>query len=1063
MKRLLLLLVVALIALPLHSAERKKIPRFNTLTNTWASYSVVTIHDIQYVAPESLALADVHQVSADVASPYWKEQTSPLMGDTVVVEAQVIVPCGSATCGFGGITFTAHGWTMLLHDTAANSNEWGGILVRVGGTAGSDSTRAILDYFNSPERGDIIRITGTVEEFPADRINSTTQLHPVPGILVEIIGSKPVPAPTRVPVSDFYIDAYPGGSVKYSTGERWEGSLVELTNLTVISLLNTTRGTWTMTDASGNYISDLDISYNFTLGSSETPNPIVPDTSITHFHVPPVNAVVDTLKGTIMSNSGGENPRGFRICPLFPGDIVYGKSLPTVDTHRRNPVAPHSTDSVAVQARVVKTLGGYNIASAHLFVSVNNGPWDDRPMTLMDTNSNYQAYIIDADGNPWPPNTAVKYFIKAFDVSGNSSILANSSPAVGRDTSQGFFFYTVLDRLLTIHDVQYTPYPNGRTGYLGAVVSVSGIITADSSDIAITPLNVGGTNAWFIQDGTAPWSGIWVVKRDSATGLALGAMKRGDSVTVTGSVQENFDVTRIFDSLVTIHATGRPVPAPVTLATGTLGTAGNGNPAAEPYEGMLVRLVNTQVSSVDPTFADFTEYEVNDGSGGVILRRDGLNTYSNLESDTTGGKTHILHVSDRVDTLIGVLYFSFSHYKLVPRKDVDFTAGEPYKYANNWNMVSVGRNQLPASTAYAKTVLYPGAISNVFYYSGGYQSTSQIEHRKGYWVKFPSARTIRQLGKRRTSDTVFVATGWNLIGALGNPVVTSSIAAYPSGNHLSQFYEYNGVYQIQDSLLPSRGLWVKASMDGYFLESAPVMIPKLDNAATHVKQSFNTLTISDNAGHSQVLYFGEDREGKLFLPDYEMPPAAPDAEGFDVRYASGRILEAYPKLMKSGMEFGITVTAERGPVMVSWNVVTTDGKRFILGDMDNGKVLKPKELAGSGTLTIGQSGVVRLNLSVNGSPALPKEFSLGQNYPNPFNPLTKFEVALPQASHLEVAIYNILGQKVLTLADEARDAGYHTLIWDGNTSSGVQASSGIYFVRMTAEKFAAVRKILMMK
>lgn len=1063
MKRLLVLFAVALIAVPLYSAQRKMIPRYNTITNSWASYPLVSIHDIQFVSPESLQVAESVQAAGQVpTNSRWSAQQAGHYNDTVVIVAAVIAP-------YFTITYTQHGWTMLLRDTAKGANPWNSAIARVGNTVGPcpdsilscpDTVQAAADGFKSVERGDVIMMTARVEEFPTGSMNSATQLHPIPGIPIDIIssGTYVFPAPALIAASDLYQSAYittPPYYVNYLAGEKWEGCYVKLTNLTVTSPVNLSRGTWNMTDQFGNQVSDYDASFNFTFHSDETPQ-TVPDTSITHFHLPPTGAVIDSIKGFITVASGGENTRGYRIAPLFIGDVKYGTSKPNLFAHRRYPVIVSSLDSVAVQARAVKIAGGLNIGSVHLFYSTNGGPWVDHTMTLFSDTALYQGYIFDPDGNPFPAGTSVRYFVKAYDVGSSSNILANSSSTVANDTSQGFFFYTVLDRPLTIRDVQYTPYPNGRSGFLGGVTRVSGIVTADTTDVVLTPTGTFGTTAWYIQNGSGPWNGIWVVKDSTtpaATVTALEAMRRGDSITVTGTIQEQFDVTRIRDSLVTIHASGRPLPAPVTLATGSLN---------EQYESILVRFVNTTVMDTGVTFGDDYEYSVDDGAGQLIVRRDGLNSYSNLDADTLTGKK-ILHVEDKMDTIIGIGYFSHSRWKVVPRKDADIFAGDPNKYTANWNLVGVGRAQHPAATAYGKSVLYPGSSSNAFYYNGAYVSTTLIQHRKGYWIKFPSARIIRQLGKKRTNETINVVTGWNLIAGLGNPVPTNTITTYPAGNHLSNFYEYKGIYQIQDSILPGKGLWVKASADGYFVLSASMNVPKGGSSATSIKQNFNTLTISDNADHRQMLYFGEDTEGKLFLPDFEMPPPSPESDGFDVRYASGRILEAYPKGIKEAMDYGISVDVERGPVTVSWNIVTADGKRFILSDAENGKSLKGKELAGSGSLIIGKSGSLRLNLNVNGGPAVPKAYALGQNYPNPFNPSTKFVIALPQTSHLEVVIYNILGQKVAAVADELREAGYHTLVWDGNTQTGVPAASGIYFVRMNAEKFSAVRKMMLLK
>ena len=122
-------------------------------------------------------------------------------------------------------------------------------------------------------------------------------------------------------------------------------------------------------------------------------------------------------------------------------------------------------------------------------------------MTFQSADSTYNATIPQQS-----TDTFVHYFFKATDLPGNSAILASLSSDFATDTSKGFFFYTVLDPPLTIFDVQNTPYLNGETAYEGALVSVAGIVTADTAHIGIAPLTPRGTNAWFIQTGNQPWN-----------------------------------------------------------------------------------------------------------------------------------------------------------------------------------------------------------------------------------------------------------------------------------------------------------------------------------------------------------------------------------------------------------------------------------------------------------------------------------------------------------------------------------------------------------------------------
>ena len=628
-----------------------------------AQYPDVTIRQIQEVPVDSLVAADaIPTFNANSTQTRWTLQTSPYMGDTVRVTAQVMVPPGL-------ITFTSDIWTMLLYDTSATATSWAGILLR--GNLG-DSTQLKIDGFLNVEAGDIITVVGVVSEFPTSRGFSASQLAPIPGNAISIIGSAPLRKPVVKNTGDFYTGVFSTGKVQVASGEPYEGMLVEFHNVTLNNKVNTARGTFSFVDASGNEVSNYDWSHYFTLGHGTSALPTWPaDTAWSRIYAAIGNGTrIDTIRGYVTTTSGSEGPRGYRISPIYPNDIVFATAPtpPLISTHRRNPVVVSPDSTARISVKVTQQAGGSIPKTVSLLYSINYASFQTLSMTYQASDTTYVGVIPQA-----PTNAVVRYFIAVADSFGQTVRLANSSTSGGiaSDTSKGFFFYTALLRPLTIADVQFTPYVNGRSPYLGAVVTLSGVVTGDTTNVALSPVTTGSTNAWYMQSTNQPWSGIWLTTSDTAAQRQMAASRNGDSVSVTGTVQEQFDVTRLGGiTAVTKHSSGNPQPEPVVRPTGSFGV-GNGTASAEMYEGMLVRFNNVLLTDINPTFSDPTEFTVNDGSGGVVVQRSGKNKYSNIAADSATGKT-ILPLGTRIGALTGIVYYSFNQYKFVPRTDADF-------------------------------------------------------------------------------------------------------------------------------------------------------------------------------------------------------------------------------------------------------------------------------------------------------------------------------------------------------------------------------------------------------
>jgi hypothetical protein len=94
---------------------------------------------------------------------------------------------------------------------------------------------------------------------------------------------------------------------------------------------------------------------------------------------------------------------------------------------------------------------------------------------------------------------------------------------------------------------------------------------------------------------------------------------------------------------------------------------------------------------------------------------------------------------------------------------------------------------------------------------------------------------------------------------------------------------------------------------------------------------------------------------------------------------------------------------------------------------------------------------------------IPDQFKLHQNYPNPFNPITTINYDLPQQTHVNLIIYDILGREVVKLVSEEIPAGYKTIIWDSRNNYGDPVSAGIYFYQIQTKDFVKTKKMVLLK
>ncbi|MFN0200573.1 MAG: T9SS type A sorting domain-containing protein [Bacteroidia bacterium] len=594
-----------------------------------SAQTAATIQQIQYVSP------------ADLANCI---DSSSYKGQVVTTRGVVVMPFGLAVNGTGA-TQLRNVW--IQDGTGAFS-----------GLDIFDSNSADIDNLVA---GDSIEITGTVTEFgPTGGPQVESELISITAI--NLLG-------TNRPVKSQLIDLGDLNNAtqinQLETGEQWEGAFVELYNVTVTAVVpfaGNTRVSFNVVDANGNMIN---VSDRFKVQK-------LPAAGGT-FVPPAVGTVYDTLKGVIMHSPNGctnFNGRGYELHPFDASHYVVGNvAPPQISAIVATPMVPTSSQTVTVSANIVDQNVGGTIASATLYYAV--GP----------NNTTYSSATMTASGNTWSgtiPAQSDGSFVKYYVCATDNDNLSSCSPNVPAGSVNNPLAYVVRDNGLTIYDVQFTPFTSGNSIYLDKTVTLTGIVTASAE-----PGNLG--YVFIQQENVLNWGGIMVQGN-----AALASLLVGDKVTVTGDMKESFGFTRM-ENVTSVSKIGTGSITPLNLDPSIFSLYGFAT--NEQYEGMLVKLKNgTNKLYVADENADdpglFGEYRVGidqfqpDNGCRILAGRtstgvvNSLNvsyiaqqnaTWTGINVDTT-----YVILGDCMNSVTGVMYYSFSNMKMLPRNNADF-------------------------------------------------------------------------------------------------------------------------------------------------------------------------------------------------------------------------------------------------------------------------------------------------------------------------------------------------------------------------------------------------------
>jgi hypothetical protein len=619
------------------------------ISSQTSQYPLVTLHDINYV-PDS--------------TTGWPN--SPWAGDTVRVQGTVIVrPLIDSVTDRRTIMYAPHAFESVIQ--TSDGSPWSGLVIYQG------DTNATATKFDLCDTARTYEFTGVVSPFPVStELQLITAPTPIPVSLVSQQIKRPAPVTLTL---DSCFNADGSFNIKLRKYNNMYVQIVPDANHPAIITSNlitnpivSTAGGFNIDNGNGLMIQVYAQSRYFKTSPYYT---IRPD------YVPPPNGTrLSQISGLLQAYTNT-----WEIIPLYPNDLNnLLPPLPLITNCKRNPgVVPQNTPAT-VSATVVSM--GAVIQKVQLYYTVN-GILDSLIM-IKGTGLDSTTWSCIIPGIAYD-SAFVEYYVKATD----NTLLSQTSPG---NISNNRYSYFILNpgKPFTIQHVRYSPFGSGQSGYNGYPVTVSGVVTADTSDIPGN--NAPNPPRVFIQNGSNPWSGISLGYK-GAYGMNVLDLKQGDLVIVTGTpVLAGTSGIRL-DTLtaLTVVSHNNPLPSAHIMSTGTVGYSALGTVAAEQWNSCIVtyQTVTIDIANADGIY-NYGESYCTDSYGGNhtrIIWSDGRTQFY------AGPSAVVVNKGDNFASITGILGYSHSNYKLCPRNNNDIVGYVPTSVKND-NYVIPNQYQL---------------------------------------------------------------------------------------------------------------------------------------------------------------------------------------------------------------------------------------------------------------------------------------------------------------------------------------------------------------------------------
>ncbi len=399
-------------------------------------------------------------------------------------------------------------------------------------------------------------------------------------------------------------------------------------------------------------------------------------------------------------------------------------------------------------------------------------------------------------------------------------------------------------------------------------------------------------------------------------------------------------------------------------------------------------------------------------------------------------------------TTMGVFAHEVGHNLGTPDfYDTDYQAGGSYTGTGDWDIMAGGSyNGYPSGSEPP----HHNPWTKIFY---GWTDATLIDDEGDYTLPNGTYDPTIYRINTRTENEYFLLENRQQTGFNGSVPYHGMLIFHADGNHIDAHHNSNDI-----NVDSHQGFRIRPAWGGVNGSGAPF------------PGSHNETEFDDTTNPNALSWAGEETNRPIsqisesggiinFHMGFEFPSETPQWLEANVNGSDVSLSWIHPQVVSNVLGYSVYRDGQFLNIIADIAQIT-----YVDANVPDGTYeYYVTSLTNTGESDPSNTVTVQVGANPNSDNVQLAQTALLGNYPNPFNPTTTISYFIDKSSDVELAVYNVKGEKIRTLVADDVQTGQHSIVWNGMSDSGKVQPSGIYFYKLKAGTYTKSKKMILIK